>query len=474
MRPRGISPDNTVFLIISFEGPDEYSKAGGLGVRVTELSESLAAKGYETHLLFIGDPRLPGEEVLQDGKLHLHRWGQWISQYHTNGVYDGEYRKLHDFNDSVPPWVLNQIVRPAAEQGKIVAILGEEWHTAEAMGRISDLLYYNGLRNRAIQFWNANNVFSFYRINWQRLTFTNTITTVSRYMKHRMWEVGIDPLVIPNGIPGRALDPVDEAAVERVRRALNGDPLLFKIGRFDPDKRWNMAVEAVAKLKGLGLRPVMPIRGGIESHGAEVLANTVRLGLTVKEVRASGRTVEDCLQALESAADGADILDLRFFLPDEFVRIMYRAADAVLANSGHEPFGLVGLEVMGAGGIAFTGSTGEDYAIPFENSVVLDTFDPGEIVGYVAHLRNHPREAEQIREGARRTAETFVWDRVIENLTAKLEYVARNQGVLAGVEEEVASPPDLSPVSARSRSARGRESGEGPAITEGTIDELAV
>ncbi len=439
MKPRGISPDNTIFLIMSFEGPDQYSKAGGLGVRVAELSESLADVGYETHLLFIGDPGLPGEENPQGGKFHLHRWGQWISHYYPEGVYQGENDKLNDFNDSVPPWVLNQIVRPAAEQGKIVAILGEEWHTAEAMCRISDLLYVSGLRDRAIQFWNANNLFSFWRINWNRLKFTNTITTVSRYMKHRMWEIGIDPLVIPNGIPKRALDPVDEGAVERIQRALNGEPLLFKIGRFDPDKRWNMAIEAVARLKGLGMRPVMPIRGGIESHGSEVLANASRLGLTVKEIQAKGYSVEDCVQALESAADGADILDLRFYLPDEFVRIMYRAADAVLANSGHEPFGLVGLEVMGAGGVVFTGSTGEDYTIPFENSVVLDTSDPGEIVGYVARLRNHPRDAELIRAGARRTAEMFLWDEVIENLTAKLEYVARNQGVLTGVEEEIAA-----------------------------------
>jgi glycosyltransferase involved in cell wall biosynthesis len=436
VKPREISPDNTVFVLISFEGEDRYSKAGGLGVRVAELAESLAETGYETHVIFVGDPNLPGEELLHGGRLKLHRWCQWISKYFPEGVYQGENEKLYDFNESVPPYVLERIVRPAAEQDKIVAILAEEWHTAEVACRISDLLYYNGLRKSAIQFWNANNVFSFWRINWGRLMFTNTITTVSRYMKHRMWEIGTDPLVIPNGIPQSAIEPVDEAAVSRVREITNGSPLLFKIGRFDPDKRWNMAVEAVAKLKGLGMRPVMPIRGGIEPHGAEVLANARKLGLSVKEVRvgADRPTVEDCIRALEDRSGDADILDLRFFLPDEFTRIMYRAADAVLANSGHEPFGLVGLEVMGAGGVAFTGSTGEDYAIAFENAVVLDTTDPGEIVGYVSRLQNHPEEAMQIRQRAGRTAETFLWERVIENLIAKLEYIARNQGVLMGVE----------------------------------------
>ncbi len=430
MKPSAISPDNTNFVVVSFEGPDQYSKAGGLGVRVAELAEALAAAGFETHVIFVGDPNLPSEETAYDGKLHLHRWSQWVSRYYPEGVYQGENEKLYDFNESVPWYVMDHIVRPAEAQDKLVAILSEEWHTAETASRISDLLYFHGLRHRAIQFWNANNTMSFHRINWGRLAYTNTITTVSRYMKHLMWDVGVDPLVIPNGIPRRAVDPVDEAAVARVRQILGGDPLLFKIARFDPDKRWNMAVEAVARLKAMGMQPVFPIRGGIEPHGAEVLSNARSMGLSVKEVRAQGRTVEDCLRALESAGR-ADILDLRFFLPDEFVRILYRAADAVLANSGHEPFGLVGLEVMGAGGVAFTGSTGEDYAIPFENAMVLDTADPGEIVGYVAHLRGHPEEKEAIRQGAAHAAKTFLWERVIDNLISKLEYIARNQGVLA-------------------------------------------
>ncbi len=57
-----ITPHNALFIIVSFEGPDAYSQAGGLGVRVSGLSSALAAAGYETHLFFIGDPSLAGEE----------------------------------------------------------------------------------------------------------------------------------------------------------------------------------------------------------------------------------------------------------------------------------------------------------------------------------------------------------------------------------------------------------------------------
>ena len=53
----------------------------------------------------------------------------------------------------------------------------------------------------------------------------------------------------------------------------------------------------------------------------------------------------------------------------------------MLANSGFEPFGLVGLEAMATRAIVVTGSTGEDYLVPFQNGFALDTDDAAEIVG---------------------------------------------------------------------------------------------
>ena len=116
------------------------------------------------------------------------------------------------------------------------------------------------------------------------------------------------------------------------------------------------------------------------------------------------------------------------FMSDELISLFYSASDAVLANSGHEPFGLVGLEVMAAGGVAFVGSTGEDYAVPFLNSVVLDTDDPTEINIALDFLRTHPEVAARLRSDAQETARSFSWQNVIvDNLLGKLEYVALRQ-----------------------------------------------
>src|SRR5258708_20146849 len=85
------------------------------------------------------------------------------------------------------------------------------------------------------------------------------------------------------------------------------------------------------------------------------------------------------LAALLRANGAADVINLTTFVSDELLAIIYPACDAVLANSGHEPFGLVGLEVMAAGGLAVTGSTGEDYAEAYRNPLVVQTTDPVEL-----------------------------------------------------------------------------------------------
>src|SRR5258708_28663635 len=110
--------------MLSFEGPDLYSQAGGLGVRVKGLSRSLARRGYDTHLYFIGDPDLPGEEILEGGKLHQRRWGQWISAQHRGGGYAGEEGKIRGWNLSPPPNVNDKVIAPAAAAGGSVGALG--------------------------------------------------------------------------------------------------------------------------------------------------------------------------------------------------------------------------------------------------------------------------------------------------------------------------------------------------------------
>ena len=54
------TPETLDIVMVSFEGPDQYSQAGGLGVRARELCRAFAGLGYRTTLVFVGDPDKPG------------------------------------------------------------------------------------------------------------------------------------------------------------------------------------------------------------------------------------------------------------------------------------------------------------------------------------------------------------------------------------------------------------------------------
>jgi glycosyltransferase involved in cell wall biosynthesis len=406
-------------VILSFEGPDRYSFVGGLAVRVTQLAAALGRAGFDVRLFFVGDPGKPGQEAFEQN-VQLYRWCQWISKYHEGGVYDGESGKIDDFAASAPPFIVSEIVKPACEEGRRVLVIAEDWQVVPAVLHLDRALYESGMRKSAILTWNANNTYGFETIDWEALSAAAHVTCVSKYMKFELSLRGVQSLVIPNGIPESLADAQDPNAVRTLKHALRGRKTLLKVGRFDPDKRWMQAIDAVAELRAGGVPAQLIVRGGKEAYGDAVLARAAERQLSIEELRLEESTPSQLAHALSQSA--AAVLNLKSFLPDETLYALYGAVDAVLANSGKEPFGLVGLEVMACDGIAVCGSTGEDYARPFDNAVVCDTDDPHELATYLARLFEKPAAARRMRKRARKTAKHYTWPSVFALMDAKLAY----------------------------------------------------
>ena len=440
------------FHLLSFEGPDDYARAGGIATRVSGLAQAMAAMGHDTHLWFIGDPDRPGYEGRD--RLHLHRWCQWISGYHRGGVYDGEEGKRLDYAASLPPSLLEEVLAPALQEGQRAVILAEEWHTVDAVLHVDWLLRRNGLRDRVTILWNANNNYSFERIDWEGLARAAIITTVSRYMKHLMWRYGVDPLVISNGLAAEAFITPRPDAVSHFRRRVARRNVLSKVARWHPDKRWLMAVDIVAAMKAMGLRPLLVARGGVEAHGAEVLAAATAAGLRVVDRTSAAPGSNGLLLAMEGAED-SDVVNLRMPLNEESSRLLLHCSDAVLANSGHEPFGLVGLEAMAVGGVACVGTSGEDYAVPGYNSVVLETNDPQEFIAMFQALHGDPAQELTLRRDAQATAKRYAWPQIIERvLLPRLAMLAESA---SGVLRRTSPSADAIPATAaNARPFRGR------------------
>ena len=400
------------FHVLSFEGPDRYAQAGGVATRVIGLSESLAELGFRTHLWFVGDPDRPGRE--KRNGVELHRWCQWISRYHPGGVYDGEEAKRRDYVSSLPPCLFETALLPTLRVGERAVVLAEEWHTVDAVLHLDWLLRAAFMRDRVRIFWNANNTFGFDRIDWRRLEQAAVVTTVSRYMRQLLLDLGVEATVIANGLGADAFVEPNESAVWALRRRCQNRTVLGKVARWDPDKNWLLAVAIVAELKRYGWRPLLLARGGVESHGAEVIAAAQEAGLHVVERKLDEPGAQGLLGAIADV-NGADIVNFRSPLDSETRRVLFRSVSAVLGNSSHEPFGLVGLEAMAAGGLACTGDSGEDYAEPGRNALVIKTTNPKEFIQLFKKFCFDPASNVVLRRSGRLTAERYAWPAIIEH-----------------------------------------------------------
>ncbi len=416
-RPRDV-------ILVAFEGPDRYSFVGGLATRMTDLAEALAARGHRARHVFIGDPDLPAIEERLAGRLVLERWCQWISAYHPQDVYDGEEGKRSDLTRSLPPHLVEDIVVPAAAEGRSVTILFEDWQTADAAIATHLLLAARGLRGAATLLWNSNNTYGYDRIDFPALERAAAITTVSRFMRAETVRLaGVDPQVLPNGIAERYLAPLPPDARVLLRAAF-GCPTFVKVARFDPDKRWLWAIDAMAALRDDGQRARLLMRGSRSDYAEAVLGRIAREGLRLDRMALPAEApLRDVASAIHGSA--ADISLLDFFIDEGVLRALYAAADGVLANSEKEPFGLVGLEVMASGGVAFLGRTGEDYAVPYGNCVVVQTDDPRELGVHLATLRSDPALTARIRAEGRETAKRFSWSAVLDGYEAAWDAGAR-------------------------------------------------
>ena len=404
-------------MLVAFEGPDRYSFVGGLGTRMNDLAAALVARGHRVRHLFVGDPSLPHVEQRDDGRLVLERWAQWISAYHPKDVYDGEEGKYADFSRTVPPH-LADVVEEGLRRGERTVLLFEDWQTASAAVGTAVVLAARGLR--APIFWNANNTYGFGRVDFPILRRVASITTISRYMRMELAKVDVEAAVLPNGIADRWLAPVPPADAAAVREALGSRPTFVKVARFDADKRWLWAVDAITAMRNTGMHPRFVMRGSRSDYGDVVGARIRANGLTIDRLALPSTAAPADLASAISAST-ADVVFLDFFVSERTLRALYAAADGVLANSLKEPFGLVGLEVMACGGVAYVGRTGEDYAVPFGNSVVMQSDDPRELMTTYRTLSRQPRLAASLRADGLVTARRFAWPRVLEAYEALWE-----------------------------------------------------
>jgi len=188
-----------MFCLVSFEGPDDYARVGGLAAHVTGLASELSAAGFETHLFYFGDPRLPAVQRVVNGHLTLHRWAQWLSATAPGGVYELEDARRWELATPLPAYLLEHLVRPLVRAQFTPVILATEWQTLEFLQVLDRLLRSEGLRSKVVLAWDIAAP-SLERITW------SAVPKDVRLVSH-------DPEVLRAGMAAaRSVFPLNEGA----------------------------------------------------------------------------------------------------------------------------------------------------------------------------------------------------------------------------------------------------------------------
>ncbi len=211
---------------------------------------------------------------------------------------------------------------------------------------------------------------------------------------------GADPTIIhvvPPGVDLTRFSPGDKAAAKR-RFSFGDDPTVVFVGRLQPFKGTDLAVQALAQLRRMVPDARLVIVGGDSPRGSR--GERIRLRLTARMLG-----VADRVHFLEPVPHGE--------LPE-----LYRAADVVVVPSASESFGLVALEAAACGtpvvasavgGLRLTVRDGE-------TGYLVGARDPSDFAAALSRVLDDPSARDRLGANAVQLARRFPWVRTADGI----------------------------------------------------------
>ncbi|MFQ5976819.1 MAG: glycosyltransferase [Candidatus Heimdallarchaeota archaeon] len=225
--------------------------------------------------------------------------------------------------------------------------------------------------------------------------------------------------VIPPGINENQFYPLPSAEIERIREKYNlreEDVLL--LGRLAENKGYDLFIKCMPILQKL----VPDIRA--------VLALGTEDSLQDQEFTSQ-------LKELAGEVNVADLIEWRYFIPDEDLADVYRGVGVFVMPSRYEPFGMTAVEAMACGTptvITRNGALHENLRFG-SHALFVDPEIPLELAVVVSLPFRHPELHQELsREGARMARRRFGWTGIARST---LEIFSAIRHVRRFEEEEV-------------------------------------
>jgi glycogen synthase len=320
-------------LMISWEYPPVIE--GGLGRHVRKLSEQLADRGVEVHVLTRGGGQLPVQEVRHGVNVHRVREPPFPRDVDRFLVW------VQDMNDHMAALGLELTAR-----GGFDLVHSHDWLVADCARRVVReqglpwLVTIHATEYGRHQGWVQKPPQSgIHALEGKMAQDADSLITCSQYMRGHVGRVfGVRDskiTVIPNGVDPGELEPRaahTDGDELRARFAAPDELLILLVGRLVYEKGFHLALEALA--------PIIRRRGKVRF----VVAGT---GSAEQELKRQARSlgISRCGSFLG-------------WVGDDMLHSLYRAADLCIVPSIYEPFGIVALEAMASGCLCIVADTG--------------------------------------------------------------------------------------------------------------------
>ncbi|HEX3804904.1 MAG TPA: glycosyltransferase family 4 protein [Solirubrobacteraceae bacterium] len=319
-------------LQLSWEYPPVIE--GGLGRHVRKLSEQLASRGTEVHVLTRGAGRLPVEESRRG--VHIHR----VAEPPFPKDVKAFLRWVTAMNQDMAA-----LSSELAERFEFDLVHSHDWLVADAAHRAARsqglpwLVTVHATEYGRHQGWVQNHPQSEIHAAERKMARrADHVITCSDYMAGHVAQIFGVPArritAIPNGIDAADLvaAPDPELATLRARYAAPDERLVLLVGRLVYEKGFHLALDALAPVVKRDGR-VRFVVAGTGTAEAELKAQAKKLGLS---------------------GYGSFI----GWAGDDLLHSLYRVADLCIVPSIYEPFGLVALEAMASGCLCVVADTG--------------------------------------------------------------------------------------------------------------------
>lgn len=216
---------------------------------------------------------------------------------------------------------------------------------------------------------------------------------------------GADPnriRLVPPGVESAIFSPGERSQARRAVGLSPEGPLLLFAGRIQPLKGAEIALAALAALRGHGDASLAVIGGPSGPDGDETMAQLHRLAGTLG--------IED---------------RVRFVLPQshELLSSWYRAADVCLVPSRSESFGLVALEAAACGTPVVASAVGGLTTLVNhgETGFLVENRHPRQFAVHAQAILDDPALAASMSMAASRRARRYTWTAAAESLCSVYE-----------------------------------------------------